>query len=304
MLRWRLSLGALIVVLLVGLCWLDHEADLPGAWLMPIAIVLTVLASQEILGLMRAGGLRPVGWTVYVGNVLIVLASWLPILMWRAAGNAPGVWLDSPVSILGGGVSWPLLALAAGVLLAFYAEMHRFEQPGGITANLGGAVLAMVYVGLMLSFVIRMRLGWGIGSVAALIIVVKMGDTGAYTVGRLIGRHKLSPKLSPGKTVEGAAGAMAFATLGAWVSFAWLVPVMAGGTFNPMPGWGWLVFGPLVGVAGLLGDLAESLLKRDAGQKDSSTWMPGFGGVLDILDSILLGAPVAYVLFAAELVGP
>ncbi|HBO45263.1 MAG TPA: CDP-archaeol synthase [Planctomycetaceae bacterium] len=175
----------------------------------------------------------------------------------------------------------------------------------------------MVYVGLMLAFVVRMRLGWGVGAVASLIIVVKMGDTGAYTVGRLFGRHKLAPVLSPGKTIEGAAGAIVFATVGAWVSFAWLVPAMAQGSAVSTAtaattgmaattagiGWGWLVYGPLVGMAGLLGDLAESLLKRDAGRKDSSTWMPGFGGVLDILDSILLGAPVAYVLWASGVVG-
>jgi phosphatidate cytidylyltransferase len=75
-------------------------------------------------------------------------------------------------------------------------------------------------------------------------------------------------------------------------------------TCKPGPWWGWIAFGLLVGGAGMVGDLAESLLKRDVGRKDSSTWMPGFGGVLDVLDSLLLSAPVAWACWAFGLVGP
>jgi phosphatidate cytidylyltransferase len=311
MLRWRLPLGAALIAALVGLCWLDHSAAKPGAWLLPVAVLIAVLGVGELLGLMRAAGLRPVPWTVYVGTLLVLLAAWLPVVVWRVSGEMPAGWLDSPGSCAVGAISWPTLALAAGVLLAFLAEMRRFREPGGATANLAAAVLAIVYVGLMLAFVVRLRLGWGIGALASLVIVVKMGDTGAYTVGRLLGRHKLSPHLSPSKTLEGAAGAALFALLGSWLTFQWLVPALAPAASSagaataaePALGWGWLVFGPLVGVAGLLGDLAESLLKRDAGRKDSSTWMPGFGGVLDVVDSILLAAPVAYVCWASKLVG-
>ena len=129
-----------------------------------------------------------------------------------------------------------------------------------------------------------------------MIIAVKMGDTGAYTVGRLFGRQKLAPRLSPGKTVEGAVGAILFACAGAWLSFRFL------GSSMVFPAWkppnsiagGWWVYGLILGNAGMFGDLAESLIKRDVGRKDSSTWMPGFGGILDILDSLLLAAPVAW----------
>lgn len=313
MLRWRLLLGTLIVAALVGLCALDHRTAVPGLWLMPVAIALTILASGEILDLMAAGGLRPIRWVVHVGNVLVVAAAWLPVLccLWAQGvplGISPFAW-DGPLP----SVSWPVLALAAGVLVAFLGEMRRYKKPGGVTINLAGAVFAMVYVGLMLSFVVRLRLGWGIAALASLVIVVKMGDIGAYTVGRLFGRHKLAPVLSPGKTVEGAIGAIVFATLGAWLAFAWLTPWLmqtaAAADISEHlrtsgPWRGWLVFGPMVGLAGLLGDLAESLIKRDVGQKDSSRWMPGFGGVLDILDSILLAAPVAYVCWACEIVRP
>jgi phosphatidate cytidylyltransferase len=124
---------------------------------------------------------------------------------------------------------------------------------------------------------------------------VKCGDIGAYAVGRLFGRTKLAPVLSPGKTIEGSLGGLAFACAAAYFTF-W---AMADSTPKR---WGWLAYGLLVGTAGMLGDLAESLLKRDAGRKDSSTWMPGFGGVLDILDSVLLAAPVAYLCWVAQIV--
>ena len=101
--------------------------------------------------------------------------------------------------------------------------------------------------------------------------------------------------MSPGKTIEGGVGGLLFAVFGAWLSLAVLWPAMSRVTPPTVLAWQWLGFGLTVGVAGMLGDLAESLLKRDLGHKDSSDWMPGFGGVLDLLDSILVAAPIAYV---------
>jgi len=292
MLRWRLLLGTLVIAALLGLCWLDYAAAVPGVWLMPLAVLLAWMAGGEILALAEATDRRPLAWAVHTGNLLIVLAAWVPRL--DALGDVlpalePG--------------AWTLAALGLGVLLVFLGEMRRYETPGGVTANVSAAVFALVYIGGLLAVVVHMRMAWGIGALAALVIVVKMGDIGAYTVGRLIGRHKMAPKLSPGKTIEGMFGGLAFCCLGAWVAFAWLVPAMASeGSAAGLP-YGWLIFGLLVGAAGMVGDLAESLLKRDAGRKDSSTWLPGFGGVLDILDSILLAAPVAWLCWALGIVG-
>jgi phosphatidate cytidylyltransferase len=203
--------------------------------------------------------------------------------------------------------SWEVhssLAFAAAVLLVIVGQLWCYQKPGGNTAHLAAGVFALVYVGLMLSFAVQLRIAWGVGALAAWVIVVKMGDSGAYAVGRLIGRHKMAPLISPGKTIEGAIGALVFSCLGSWAAFTWIVPFTMN---NPWTGagtaWGWIVFGLLVGGAGMLGDLAESLLKRDVGVKDSSTWMPGFGGVLDIVDSLLLSAPVAWFCWASGLVG-
>jgi phosphatidate cytidylyltransferase len=199
--------------------------------------------------------------------------------------------------------TWPLLALAAGVMLVLLSEMRRYEKPGGVMANVAAAAFTLVYVGLMLSFAIHLRITWGVGALASLVVVVKMADTGAYTVGRLIGRHQIAPVLSPKKTVEGAIGALLFACLASWLTFNWLLPWMAPDAYRPEPAWRWIVFGLLASTAGMLGDLAESLIKRDVGRKDSSGWLPGFGGVLDLLDSLLLAAPVAWFCWAVGLVG-
>jgi phosphatidate cytidylyltransferase len=294
MLRWRLILGTLIIAALVAVCWLDFHAALPGLWLLPIAAIAAVLATKELLDLAALAQLRPMPCTVYFGNVLLVVGVWLVMIA------EPSRWGTAPLS-------WErtvLLSLSLAVILVFLGEMWRYRKPGGNAANLAIGVFAVVYVGLMLSFAVQLRVAWGIGAMAAWVIVVKMGDTGAYTVGRLIGRHKMAPLISPGKTIEGALGALAFSCLGSWLAFKFLVPLTVVGAWRESGSpWGWIVFGILVGSAGMAGDLAESLLKRDVAVKDSSTWMPGFGGVLDILDSLLLSAPVAWFCWAFGVVG-
>jgi phosphatidate cytidylyltransferase len=281
MLRWRLLLGTLFIAAVAGLCWLDARSATPGVWLFPLALLVAVGASGELLW-MTSG--RPLAAAVYLGNVAIVGANWLP------AWQSEEAW---------GRFGWPSVALALAVIGVFAGEMRRYEKPGGVTERLALAVFSLVYVGLMLTFVIQLRfLGsgpLGVAALASLVLVVKMCDIGAYTVGRLIGRHRMSPVLSPGKTVEGAIGGLVFATAGAWLALRLVLPALVPTSPIDVPVWGWIGFGLLVGMAGMFGDLAESLLKRDLGRKDSSAWMPGYGGVLDVLDSVLLGAPVAYL---------
>lgn len=290
MLRWRLLLGIFLIAAIFLLGWLDQRAVVRGVYLFPVAIVITALAASEILRFLRLGGLRPIKPIVYFGSVLIVTAAWIPAAceyfgceLPKAAGSAT--------------ISWPLLAFGLTIIAAFLGEIHRYRSPGGVTINLAGTISGTAYVGLLFSFVVMLRLDWTIGALASLIVVVKMGDIGAYTVGRLIGRHKMAPILSPGKTIEGACGAIVFAVLGSWLVAGLLFPYWLGMSVT-----GWIPYGILVGLAGLFGDLSESLLKRDVGTKDSSEWLPGFGGVLDILDSILFAAPVAYACWAVGLI--
>jgi phosphatidate cytidylyltransferase len=294
-LRHRLLVGSLLIAAFAGLCWLDAKRALgapTGAWLFPVALLLSLLASGEMLGLFCAAGHRPLRWLVYTGNFLIVAANAIP---------AFGLLAPGPLENFG----WPLAALALAVLAAFVGEIFRYRAPGRATVNLACEVLSFFYVGLLLTFVVQITFGaggQGLLALLSLIVVVKMGDTGAFTVGSLIGRHKMAPYLSPGKTWEGAAGAMLFAVIGSWVVFHFLRPRMVMGEVNELSTWQWVAYGLLVGVTGMVGDLAESLLKRDAGAKNSSAWMPGLGGVLDVLDSILFAAPVAYLCWAVGLV--
>jgi phosphatidate cytidylyltransferase len=299
MLRWRLLLGTLFIAALAGLCWLDARQTLgwpAGAWLFPLALLLSLAASGEMLWLFgtRDRYERPTRWLVYAGNLAIVASNAGPIF-WPAVVPA------SPL----GRLAWPAAVYVAAMLVGFVEAIIRYEQPGRSLIRLALAMLSLAYVGLLLSFVVQLRVmspAAGLTPLVSLIAVVKMGDTGAYTVGRMIGRHKLIPGLSPGKTWEGAVGAMLFAGLAGWLVF-WLLPPAGVGLWPLRFRWEWVGFGLLVGVAGLLGDLAESLLKRDAGRKDSSPWMPGFGGLLDLLDSILFAAPVAWACWAAGMVG-
>ena len=281
MLLWRLILGAVFISGAAALCWADYRAATPGSWLFWLAMLLALLASGELIAMLAHGGARPPAWVIYLGNGAMVAANWFP----QTTGP-----FDATAA-----------AFTCSLILLFVVEMVRYREPGQSTLRLATALLALAYIGWLLTFVVRLRFVGGnqagMAALVSLIVVVKMCDIGAYTVGRLIGRHKMAPRLSGGKTIEGLAGGLAFACLGSWCAFTWVVPGLAGAAQSHPPGYAWWVFGLVVGLAGVLGDLAESLLKRDLGCKDSSAWMPGFGGVLDVIDSLLFASPVAYALW-------
>ncbi len=310
MLRWRLLLGALLVAALVGLIWLDKLSHPPGVWLLPVAVVLGLAASGELLSMLRDVPMRPPAWLVCAGNLLVIVAAWLPL----AVGTLGDRRHELPISLMDIQIlalAWPMLAIVVAMAALWLAEMLRYRKPGDTTGNLAGGVLAVAYIGLPLALLVQLRMLWGLGALVATVAVVKMGDTGAYAFGHLLGRHKLAPLISPNKTVEGLIGHMLAAAFTGWLAFEYLVPllppeIVLPSSSLPSNDWGkpWraIWFGLLVGAAGLAGDLAESLLKRDCGRKDSSRWLPGLGGVLDILDSLLLAAPAAWLCWALKLV--
>ena len=293
MLRWRLIFGFLLIALMIALCWADVRSDRPGIYLVPLAMIACVLATKEMLGLARYVGCQPLPWATYIGTFLPVLGASMPV-----------AWKEYPTDCAIGKLGWLACGLAAGLLLIILGEMRRYEKPGQVVRNLAPAVLSVSYVGGLLGFLIQLRLlhdsMWGMVALLSLIGTVKLSDTCQYLFGNLFGRHKLISKLSPGKTwegaVEGIASAVVVASLVLWF---WM-----GKTEPPQFYLGVLLYCLLIAVAGIYGDLAVSMLKRDAGVKDSSSWLPGFGGVLDLLDSLLFAAPVAYFCWAAGLLGP
>lgn len=312
MLRWRLILGTVIVAALVGLCWLDYQAARPGVFLLPLAVVLSLVGAGELLAMFRQRGHEPLAWVVYCGTLVTVLAAGAPVFV-------PSGWIGG---VAVGRLGWLAIGLAAGMSLAIIGELRRYESPGSATMNLALSTFAVLYVGGLMGFLVQLRLlrggpwgidgRWGIFALVSLIAIVKMSDIGQYTAGRLFGKDKLASTISPGKTWQGAVGGLICGFATSWALFFWgpdLFGLSVGGGWRG--GYGKLMvpltaalYGLALAVAGIIGDLAESLLKRDAGVKDSSTWLPGYGGALDMLDSLLGAAPVAYLFWALGIVGP
>lgn len=183
-----------------------------------------------------------------------------------------------------------VLFVVAFVLIAGFIYQAKCCGTAGVIVNCSVNCFSVLYLGLLSSFVLGVRIDFGLWPLLMFVFVVKFSDIGAYTIGRLFGKHKFSPRISPGKTWEGLAGAIG-AAIGIAILFA------AG--FDIMMWSAAAAFGLCMAVIGQLGDLAESMLKRDAEQKDSSAAVPGFGGILDVIDSPLVAAPFAYLFFMA-----
>ncbi|MBC8470053.1 MAG: phosphatidate cytidylyltransferase [Planctomycetes bacterium] len=181
-----------------------------------------------------------------------------------------------------------LIFLSAFVLFALLLHQYMFHSISGVLANCGASYFSILYLGLLSGFCVNIRLEFGTWPLLMFIFVVKSADIGAYTIGSIFGRHKFSPKISPGKTWEGMGGAVAFAIIVA-IGFALSCDIMSW--------WFAIIFGACLAFIGQIGDLVESMIKRDAEQKDSANKVPGFGGILDIIDSPLVAAPFGYLFF-------
>jgi phosphatidate cytidylyltransferase len=310
LLRWRLISAAVILAVLLTLVWLDFRQavfGVPGVWLFPVLLAVSLLAAEEVLSLVGGKDLRPVAWVIYLGTALINLAAALPMFCqlfgWKVAA-------DNPLGRFG----WAMVMLALASTGVLVAEMQRYEKPGRSIVTSAVGIFTLVYVGLLACFMALLRLhepaagaasgDWGLLALFSTLVIVKSADAGAFFTGKTIGKHKLTPVLSPGKTWEGAIGGIATACLVSWACFRFAGPTMVGTSFVEPPLWASLAYGLVLALAGMIGDLAESMLKRDMNRKDSSTWLPGLGGVLDILDAVLVAGPVSYVCWVAGLIGP
>lgn len=273
MLRTRLWMGAILVALTLGVLLADQWLAPWFPFLFVLLVALGGIACHELLHLIPEPRRPPAG-LCHLGVVLLVVSNWLPHLagvdVWRSMGGT----------------------FAAVVIAAFLIEMANFQTPGESINRIALSVWIVAYLGLLPSFLAQMRwlspdLQQGTHALALAVFVPKCCDIGAYFTGRFLGRHKMAPVLSPKKTWEGAAGGILAAVL-VTMALNRLGPVLTGGPLAEV------AFGITVGGAGMLGDLAESLIKRDCQQKDASQAVPGFGGVLDVVDAVLFAAPVAY----------
>ncbi|HXN55177.1 MAG TPA: phosphatidate cytidylyltransferase [Myxococcales bacterium] len=185
--------------------------------------------------------------------------------------------------------------LALLVVVAFTDALFFETDLARVPSRVGMAILGAVYPGLLISALVRLReLPSGASWILLALVVTWFNDTGAYFAGRAFGRRKLYPRISPSKTVEGAAGGFV-ASVGGAVAVKLL--------FLPqLPWWCAAIIGAGGALLGPLGDLSESMLKRAYGAKDSGNMLPGHGGLLDRIDALLFNAP--FVLFCARLFAP
>jgi len=181
-----------------------------------------------------------------------------------------------------------LIFLSVFVMLSLLLYQYISYGTSGVLANCGANYFSILYLGLLSGFVVAMRLEFGLWAMLMFVFVVKSADIGAYAIGTSFGKHKFSPKISPSKSWEGMGGAVGTAVIVA-IGFAVCCDIMV---------W-WLaaIFGLCFAFIGQIGDLVESMMKRDAEQKDSSNNVPGFGGILDVIDSLLVAAPFGYLFF-------
>ena len=287
MLRWRLAGAALIILPTLACLWLDDQRHFgrPGVWLVAIGLVLAWIASRELATLVSNE--PEVRREVPPLTVLAILILSAPAFrMWDVETCELGFW------------GWTPLALSAVTAVAAWNGMRRFGRGPAIAPQLCATLFCICFLAVPLAFVLALRLvtpdRMGLMMVASVIFVVKWSDAGAYFVGRLLGKTPLAPVLSPKKTREGLIGGGLFAIAAAFGFHLGIVPLLVADVTPPS--WMWLVgYAVSLTAAGLLGDLTISLLKRDAEMKDSGHMLPGLGGCLDVIDSILWAMPVGYL---------
>jgi phosphatidate cytidylyltransferase len=245
-------------------------------WALPVwatagvAIVAAVLASVELVGLVsRVNAPASAAFIGFAASALVLAVAQPPELPHEVP-------LDAMLLVL---------LMGAGLVALGFGPPTSESLP-----RASMLVMGPIYVGLPLGTLVWMRAELGPAATTWLLVTIAISDSAQYYTGRLLGRTKLSPAISPAKTVEGALGGILAAGLTGFALGPWCVP-------------GWTpircaIVGVVLSIAGIAGDLFESLLKRSAGVKDSSQLIPGHGGMLDRLDSYLFAAPVFYLLAA------
>jgi len=269
--RWRLiSSLVLWAVMLAVVFWLPPTA------LYIFMNVVIARAVWEFYVICEAKGLRTYKVWGVIGSVALISGSWF----FFRQRDFIQLSYDFDIFIL--------LLFALGI---FIRQFPQKLNPQGIE-TMAVTLFGLIYVAWLGNFMTRINFANPHGRyfVMLLVVVTKFTDIGAYLTGSTLGRHKMIPRISPKKTWEGTAGGIAFAVGGAFLC-RWVMPSEMAVITNFHA----IVIGLLLGTAAVIGDLAESLIKREAGVKDSSTVLPGHGGALDLVDSLLFTAPLLYV---------
>ncbi len=194
--------------------------------------------------------------------------------------------------------NWELLFIVLAFLTVLLLQFARDDNTNA-TVGISTTLFGVLYVAWFFSFLIKIRLMLpgiaGVKLLGFIVLVTKSADIGALLVGTKFGKHALLPRVSPNKTVEGYIGSLIFSVLFA-VAFKSFLPLQCNFSF-----WHVTVMGAFFGAIGQLGDLSESLIKRDCHVKDSGNLLPGMGGILDVIDSLLFSAPAFYLFMSSAI---
>ena len=274
------ELARRVIVALIGAPVAIAVIWFGDAALATLASILSALAAWEFFRLSRESGSNPLSAIGVVSAALIPLAVHAQYL---------------------GLIMVPPVAVTLALLLLVAVSIWLRGVNGKPLAAVATTLLGVLYTGGTLSYIYALRYyGYAVGDVAGALVVILpvlltwASDVGAYFAGRAIGGPKLIPSVSPGKTIAGAVGGVILTVIVCAAYVHWLLRPQAELAFSPL---GLVTFGVLISVAAQVGDLAESLFKREAGVKDSGTLCPGHGGALDRLDSLFFVLPVAYALY-------
>lgn len=284
MLRLRVPIASALILGLLAILTLDYGSRWKvGCHLLFMAVV--ALGLLELYRLIESNSdIRPVKSAGLLSALALCAGEWLSYHP-AIRGLAVPFW----------SINGMVLVVTIFLLLAYHARPETWD---GALNNIAATLFGILYIWFLGSYLTKIVMlefvhlaSWDLGIPCLLmtIMVAKFSDVGAYLIGRTFGRTKLCPNISPNKTVEGAFGGV-LTSLFVAALLQWQLRV-------PFLDWTeTMIFGIAVGLAAELGDLGESLLKRFCRAKDSASLLPGFGGVLDVVDSLLLAAPVSYVL--------
>jgi phosphatidate cytidylyltransferase len=283
LLQYRIISGCLI-----GAAYVLCANYLPAFGVLLLLVAVSSFAQLEFYAMMRQAGIpcfKIVG--LLCGAVLIAVTFFTTA---GEFGQAAAYKWENAV----------LLATLIAVFVRQFPQKHN-DKP---LETIGCTLFGIWYVPYLFNYFTRLAFAWegetgglhvsatGRELALYLVVVVKCGDIGAYFTGRLLGRRKLFPRISPAKTWEGLFGGIGLSVLASW-----MFHVLGGGSLGNvvLSARHAIVLGVLLSVTGVAGDMFESLIKRASGAKDSSSAIPGMGGMLDVLDSLLFGAPILYV---------
>jgi phosphatidate cytidylyltransferase len=276
----RLITSVILWTVVIAALFSSNALISDGVFILAV-VLLAATGLMEFYGLAEKRGLVCFKWCGLLGGILLTVGTFLNLTGHLGTSGSPARVNDFETGFL--------ILFVLGLCVRQFVSKSNTTGIAAIAATLFG----LMYVPWLLNFTQKINFFPNVEGrffLLYFILVTKFSDMGAYSVGSLIGRHKMIPRISPGKTWEGFGGAIVVSTAASLVFIHFFGDKMAG--------MNWLhaiVLGVLLSLTAVIGDLIESLFKREAGVKDSGKFFPGIGGILDLLDSLLFNAPIMYL---------